>query len=69
MNLQEQLDDVTVGEVDEYHAEVNPGVTGLRGWFFVTTGDEGVVGYFLRERYALHARLAIINARLNKIGE
>ena len=67
MTLQELLEHVTVGDVDEDHLQCNPTALGpsMLGWFYVEHGDHGVMAYFNDIDNALRYRLDVINMELN----
>ena len=67
MTLEELLEDVTVGDVDEHHIQVNSTSLGpgMLGWFYVASGDYGVLAYFPAETNAFRYRLDVINQKLN----
>lgn len=67
MTLDELLQEVTVGDVDEHHRALNELPGNMIGWYYVVD-EEGIRGYFPGERDALHFRLALINARLNNLA-
>lgn len=62
-SLDEMLDEISVGDVDEEHAQLN-NVHGLMGWFYVAD-TKGVNTYFSTEKEAFHYRLDLINRVLN----
>jgi len=63
LNLDELLQEICVGDVDEEHADLN-NIKGLIGWYYVSDLD-GVNTYFSTEREAFHYRLDFINRILN----
>ncbi len=63
MDLHGLLENVTVGNVDEEHCEIN-NISGLIGWYYVCDLD-GVNSYFSTELEAFHYRLSFINRILN----
>jgi hypothetical protein len=69
VDLDEHLEDVQVGEVDDYHAELNKLPSNMIGWYHVSDGKHGVFSYFGSETAACFFRLALINARLNDIAK
>jgi len=68
-SLDELIDDIQVEEPDV--TEDHPSSTRndmpreLRAWWGVSTGDEGTIAYFAKERDAYGFRLYEINRRLN----
>lgn len=63
LNLDDLLQEICVGDVDEDHAKLN-NIDGIIGWYYVADLD-GVNTYFSREKEALHYRLDFINRILN----
>ena len=71
--LNEHLDEHSVSIVDDYHitgvySTKGENISGLKGWYMVVTPDNGAVAYFVFEQSAFFYRLALINAKLNKIA-
>jgi hypothetical protein len=63
--LEDLLEEINVGEVDDYHNEINGnGLTAIIGWYYVDDGS-GVFIYTNTEQKALEIRLNEINNRLN----
>lgn len=65
--LEELLETVQVGVVDDSHNEANDNrLTGVLGWHHVSDSN-GVRAYLNSERDALAYRLFLINATLNPV--
>lgn len=62
--LDELLDKIAVHDPAMWEND-----TGPKGWYAVSTDDDGIIAYFHREVDAFAFRLALINAILNPIGE
>jgi len=61
-NLDDLLDSISVHSPGFWENE-----TGPKDWWAVSN-EEGIIAYFGKETDAFFFRLALINARLNKIG-
>jgi len=65
LTLDDLLEQYDVGEVDDYHIQVNGNkLQGLIGWFYVCN-DDGINAYFATEQAAFRWRLAEINRIMN----
>ncbi len=68
-DLDTLLEEIQVGQVDDYHNQVNKsGLTALNNghWWHVSDND-GVRAYFNNEGDALAFRLFLVNAALNPL--
>lgn len=65
-DLQYWLDTIQVTQVEEYHIKLNNLPMNMVDWHYVSD-DCGIRAYFPSETDALFFRLALVNAKLNKI--
>lgn len=65
--IEEALEYVFVGDVDEDHARIANMPDCLVGWYYVGTDDRSVIAYFHSETDALRFRLDYINQILNPV--
>lgn len=65
--LEEALEYVFVGDVDDYHVQMNGMSQHMVGWYYVGTEDLSVIAYFHSETDAMRFRLDYINQILNPV--
>lgn len=67
ITLDEALEYVTVGEVNDDHIILNNLPHNFGTWFYVETSDDAVIAYFPHKTDALRFRLDYINQILNPV--
>ena len=68
MTLDIMCEKIAVGDVDDYHNNVNGGkLSGVLEWWFVDHHHEGVIAYFANKHDAFRFRLDLINHALNPL--